>query len=238
AGVGAGAGSGGSGGPGGGPGGGHGGGGGGGGRGAGGRGGDWNDRQGRQGSNNRRGAQGAGSGGRGTYDSAASGGLFGAAAATVPGPRDPIAGAEREALKAALQFPQLAGATFDGLAPEEFTVPAYAAVCAAVRAAGGCVTGHDDNWTGRVQDQAPDDAIRGLVTELTVEAVHSRGPADERYVAEVMTRVRIHTVDRRIKDVRSKLQRINPVAQQEEYNKLFGELVALEQYKRGLAEVS
>ena len=36
-----------------------------------------------------------------------------------------MAGAEREALKIALQFPQLAGATFDGLAPEEFTVPAY-----------------------------------------------------------------------------------------------------------------
>ncbi|NUP54053.1 MAG: DNA primase [Catenulispora sp.] len=165
-------------------------------------------------------------------------GLFGVEAATVPGQRDPVAGAEREALKMALQYPQLAGATFDGLAPEEFTVPAYAAVCAAVRAAGGCGAGHDNSWTARVQDQAPDDAIRGLVTELTVETVHSRGPADERYVAEVMTRVRIHTVDRRIKDVRSRLQRLNPVAQQEEYNKLFGELVALEQYKRGLAEVS
>jgi DNA primase len=165
-------------------------------------------------------------------------GLFGAEAATVPGQRDPVAGAEREALKMALQFPPMAGATFDGLAPDEFTVPAYAAVCAAVRAAGGCATGNDSNWTGRVQDQAPDDAIRGLVTELTVEPVHSRGPADERYVAEVMTRVRIHTVDRRIKDVRSKLQRLNPVTGQEEYNKLFGELVALEQYKRGLAEVS
>ncbi|MEY9930284.1 DNA primase [Catenulispora sp. GP43] len=165
-------------------------------------------------------------------------GLFGAEAATVPGQRDPVAGAEREALKMALQFPQLAGATFDGLAPEEFTVPAYAAVCAAVRGAGGCATGNDNNWTGRVQDQAPDDAIRGLVTELTVEPVHSRGAADERYVAEIMTRVRIHTVDRRIKDVRSKLQRLNPVTGQEEYNKLFGELVALEQYKRGLAEVS
>jgi DNA primase len=229
----------------------------------GGRGGDWSDRQGRQGSNTRRGGQGGYGGGRG-YDGPGRGGgrggyggnggsgghggggygppdqsgLFGAEAATVPGQRDPVAGAEREALKMALQFPQLAGATFDGLAPHEFTVPAYAAVCAAVRGAGGCAAGNGDNWTGRVQDQAPDDAIRGLVTELTVEQVHSRGPADERYVAEVMTRVRVHTVDRRIKDVRSRLQRLNPVTGQEEYNKLFGELVALEQYKRGLAEVS
>jgi DNA primase len=233
--------------------------------GSGGRGGDWGDRRGNQGSNNRRGGYGGGQGGQGGqggygggrgggrggrdnrddrggygggYGSSNQAGLFGAEAATVPGHRDPVAGAEREALKMALQFPQLAGATFDGLAPEEFTVPAYAAVCAAVRASGGCTAGNDTNWTGRIQDQAPDDAIRGLVTELTVEPVHFRGPADERYVAEVMTRVRIHTVDRRIKDVRSKLQRLNPVTGQEEYNKLFGELVALEQYKRGLAEVS
>ena len=184
------------------------------------------------------GGRGGGRGGGGGYGRSEPDGLFGAEAATVPGGRDPVAGAEREALKIALQFPQLAGATFDGLAPEEFTVPAYAAVCAGVRGAGGCGGGNDNNWTGRVQDQAPDDAIRGLVTELTVEPVHSRGAADERYVAEIMTRVRIHTVDRRIKDVRSKLQRLNPVTGQEEYNKLFGELVALEQYKRGLAEVS
>ncbi|MEY9859266.1 DNA primase [Catenulispora sp. GAS73] len=207
----------------------------GGGRGSG-RGGGRDDRGG-YGGRDDRGGYGGGYGGGG-YGSPNQDGLFGAEAATVPGHRDPVAGAEREALKMALQFPQLAGVTFDGLAPEEFTVPAYAAVCAAVRAAGGCTTGNDNNWTGRVQDQAPDDAIRGLVTELTVEPVHSRGPADERYVAEVMTRVRIHTVDRRIKGVRSKLQRLNPVTGQEEYNKLFGELVALEQYKRGLAEVS
>ena len=93
--------------------------------------GDWNDRQGRQGSNNRRGAQGGGyggqgggyggqggqggyggrGGGRGGYNApSGQGGLFGAEAATVPNPRDPVAGAEREALKMALQYPQLAGA--------------------------------------------------------------------------------------------------------------------------------
>ncbi|MBS2535515.1 DNA primase [Catenulispora sp. NF23] len=206
-----------------------------------GRDGGWGDRGGNRGgyggnggAGNRGGYGGSGGGGYGNEPA----GLFGAEAATVPSPRDPVAGAEREALKMALQFPQLAGATFDGLAPEEFTVPAYAAVCAAVHGAGGCTAVNDNNWTGRIQDQAPDDAIRGLITELTVERVNVRGAADERYVAEVMTRVRIHTVDRRIKDVRSKLQRLNPVTGQEEYNKLFGELVALEQYKRGLAEVS
>ena len=74
------------------------------------------------------------------------------------------------------------------------------------------------------------------MTELTVEALRSRGPADERYVGELMKRVRIRTVDRRIAEVRPRLQRMNPVQQTEDYNKLFGELVALEQYRRGLSE--
>ena len=114
-------------------------------------GGGWDDRGGNGGGggNGGRGGGGRGNGGgrgggyggdRGGYGggySSEPAGLFGAEAATVPGQRDPVAGAEREALKMALQFPQLAGVTFDGLGPEEFTVPAYAAVCAAVRATAG-----------------------------------------------------------------------------------------------------
>ncbi|MBW8806676.1 MAG: DNA primase, partial [Catenulisporales bacterium] len=70
--------------------------------------------------------------------------------------RPPRSHRRRRTRSAEGQFPQLAGATFDGLAPEEFTVPAYAAVCAAVGAAGGCGAGQDHSWTGRVQDQVPD----------------------------------------------------------------------------------
>ena len=41
---------------------------------------------------------------------------------------------------------------------------------------------------------------------------------------------------RRIAEVKSRLQRINPVEQVAEYNRLFGELVALEAHRRSLRE--
>ena len=41
---------------------------------------------------------------------------------------------------------------------------------------------------------------------------------------------------RRIADVKSRLQRTNPVEQAADYNRMFGELVALEQHRRSLRE--
>jgi DNA primase len=41
---------------------------------------------------------------------------------------------------------------------------------------------------------------------------------------------------RRIADVKSRLQRTNPVDHATEYNRMFGELVALEQHRRNLRE--
>ena len=43
---------------------------------------------------------------------------------------------------------------------------------------------------------------------------------------------------RRIADVKSKLQRTNPVEHATEYNRMFGELVALEQRRRNLREAA
>ena len=41
---------------------------------------------------------------------------------------------------------------------------------------------------------------------------------------------------RRIADLKSRLQRTNPVEHQADYNKMFGELVALEQHRRTLRD--
>ena len=46
------------------------------------------------------------------------------------------------------------------------------------------------------------------------------------------------TALRRIAEVKSRLQRTNPVDQATEYNRMFGELVALEQHRRTLRELS
>ena len=43
-------------------------------------------------------------------------------------------------------------------------------------------------------------------------------------------------MSRQIKALRSRLQRVNPIEQPDEHVRLFGELVALEQFNRGLRE--
>jgi DNA primase len=46
------------------------------------------------------------------------------------------------------------------------------------------------------------------------------------------------TALRRIADLKSRLQRTNPVEHATEYNRMFGELVALEQHRRNLRELA
>ena len=51
-----------------------------------------------------------------------------------------------------------------------------------------------------------------------------------------MSRLQLFAVNRRIADVKSRLQRVNPVTKPDEYHRLFGELLSLEQHARALRE--
>ena len=57
-----------------------------------------------------------------------------------------------------------------------------------------------------------------------------------RYVAGVLARLQEVWVGRQVAEVKSKLQRMSPVEQSDEYHALFGDLVALEAYRRSLLE--
>jgi len=150
---------------------------------------------------------------------------------------DPAVQVEREVLKIVLQHPLLAGAGFDGLEREVFTAPPYAAVRDAVAAAGGAASGRaGENWVAGVREHCPDDSVRALATELAVEPVHTAGEPDGRYARTLLARLEELHATRRIAQVKSRLQRLNPVEQADDYNKLFGDLVALEQHRRALRE--
>ncbi len=112
--------------------------------------------------------------------------------------RSPAHRVERELLKLALQFPALVAPAFDAYGEDEFTGPPYAAVRRAVAQAGGTEYADGDYLT-RVMDAAPDDGVRGMVTELAVEPVMHKVP--EIYAGEVLVRVRLLAVDRRIAQV-------------------------------------
>ena len=158
-------------------------------------------------------------------------------AAERPDPRDPTLWPQREALKSALQCPALAGPVFDALTAESFTHPGYTAVRNAIEAAGGTSSGLTGaQWMEAVREQAGTPALVRLLSELGVETINVDEDKLPRYIAGVLARLQEVWVGRQIAEVKSKLQRMSPIEQGEEYHALFGDLVALEAYRRSLLE--
>ena len=153
---------------------------------------------------------------------------------------DPVIQVEREALKLAVQRPALCGPAFDVLGPAAFTAPPHAAVRELIDGCGGARgAASAQEWAARLRDAAPGDQLRGFVTRLAVEALRvprADGEPDMRYADSVLARVEELAVSRRIAEVKSRLQRLNPVDGQPEYNRTFGDLVALEQRRKALVE--
>ncbi|MDA2890275.1 DNA primase [Mycolicibacterium sp. BiH015] len=154
-----------------------------------------------------------------------------------PDPADPTLWPQREALKSALQFPVLAGPVFDSLAAESFTHPGYTAVRAAIEAAGGTSSGKTGaEWIEAVREQTSSPQTATLVNELGVEAINADDEKLPRYIGGVIARLQEVWIGRQIAEVKSKLQRMSPVEQGDEYHALFGDLVAMEAYRRSLLE--
>ncbi|MFC0002773.1 DNA primase [Micromonospora siamensis] len=144
---------------------------------------------------------------------------------------------EREALKLALQQPVLAGPMFDAVEAADYRHPVHVAVRAAVAEAGGAATATGGAvWIEAVRDACDDLAAQALVGELAVEPLRIDGEPDPRYVSITMAQLQWGSVTARIRDLKSKIQRINPVNQKDEYFALFGELLSLEQHARALRE--
>jgi DNA primase len=153
-----------------------------------------------------------------------------------PARNDPKLHGQREALKAALQCPAVAGPAFDELPAEGFSHPMLAEVRMAVDAAGGvCGELRGQAWLEAVSAQCRSEA-RPLVTELAVEPLElpSRGVEEAKYVSSVIAGVRLTMVEAEIAQLKAKLQRTNPVESPDQYHQLFGELVPLEQYRQAL----
>jgi DNA primase len=144
---------------------------------------------------------------------------------------------EREVLKVALQLPAIAGPQFDALPEDAFVHPAHRALRAAIEAAGGTrgATG-GPGWIGAVEDRLPDEALRAGVSALAVEPLRTEAEAQERYADSVLARLHEIVVSRQVATLKSRLQRINPIEQQEEHTRLFGELISLESHRRVLRE--
>jgi DNA primase len=154
-----------------------------------------------------------------------------------PDPRDPVVRLEREALKIAIQHPDIAGPAFDALDPGSFVVPQHMAVRVAIGEAGGTTEAPPtERWVALVRDHAAAPEIKALLSALAVEPLLSSVDSVQGYADAVLARVAEVAVTRRVTALKSRLQRVNPVEEQESYNRMFGQLVALEQERIRLRE--
>ncbi|HET7356060.1 MAG TPA: toprim domain-containing protein, partial [Nocardioidaceae bacterium] len=155
----------------------------------------------------------------------------------LPDLRDPRFALERETLKLVVQHPLLVDGAAKDLGSNDFTHPTYRAVWETVAAQGGpAAAPADESWVAKLRAAMEDGPVAQALSALAVEPVLSAKEPDGGYVAAHVFRLQELTVMRRIADLKSRLQRTNPVDQQADYNKMFGELVALEQRRRTLRE--
>jgi DNA primase len=97
-------------------------------------------------------------------------------------------------------------------------------------------TSRDSSWVSAVAERAAEQGARSAATALAVEPLRFRDEPRADDVAALLARLQELTTMRRIEQLKSKLQRTNPLEEAEQYNRLFGQLVALEQQRRSLRE--
>ncbi|MEO6471270.1 MAG: DNA primase [Aeromicrobium sp.] len=142
---------------------------------------------------------------------------------------------EREALKAIVQFPHMAAEFAADLHENDFTHPWSKELWQHISAK-PLPTGPDQSWLSALSESLPDDRLKRILAQSAVEPLRSTDEATQAVINSVIARLQELTTARRIVEVKSKLQRTNPIEQTEEYNRMFGELVALEQQRRSLRE--
>ena len=137
---------------------------------------------------------------------------------------DPILVLEREVLKVKLQISDLASSWVD-LESNAFSYPAYDALRKVIDAA-------DNFTTESLLEKCDSDEMKSLVTELTVEPIRTDGEVSDRYITSIIARLREVALSRSIAEIKSTLQRLNPVENDEQYQEIFGQLVAMEAARR------
>ncbi len=146
----------------------------------------------------------------------------------LPDPRDRRWEAERGTLRLLLRAPEAFTETLNDLGPEDFVQPAYRRLFERIRA----VEDRTGDWAQRVIDEADDPVIGQLVITLSVEPVLREPTAS--YAAEYAAGVRLLSTARQIDQLKSRLQRTNPVEDQPAYNRMFAALVELEARRKQL----
>ncbi|HEY9294528.1 MAG TPA: DNA primase [Microlunatus sp.] len=173
--------------------------------------------------------------GPGSPSSAGAAEAAASAADILPDPHDRTLSAERETAKLIIQVPQLVGDELSQLTAEDFTHPAYGAVLRHAQKAAANPPAPDPyaDWPRRVAAAEDNPWVNSLVIALAVEPLLTETPT-RTYVIAYSSKVRVETVRRQIDQIKSRLQRTNPVEDPTTYNKTFSELVMMEAQRKQL----
>jgi DNA primase len=147
-----------------------------------------------------------------------------------------VAQAEREVIKAALQLPEAVGKHFDVLGSGAFVVALHQQLQAAIMAAGGATAASSGPaWVEQVtQYLPPESEARAAVNAFAVEPLRSGESGQARYAEAMVANLAGQVVGREVAQLKSKVQRLDAVADAEEQGRLFAQLMLLEQRRREL----
>ena len=146
-----------------------------------------------------------------------------------PEPNEPRLALEREVLKARLQMPALVY-QWREIEANAFTHPAYQRLRTFI-----------DSQRDLEQinlDSVESEELKSFITELSVEPIRTSGEVSDKYVSSITARLNEVALSRSIAEIKSTLQRLNPVDNEKEYNEIFTRLVAMETKRHALRELA
>ena len=143
---------------------------------------------------------------------------------------DPVLILEREVLKVKLQIAELAHSWVD-LEPTAFSFPLYNDLRKLIDA-------QAEFNVQQLLEVCDRDELKSLITELIVEPIRTDGEVSDRYIISIFARLREVALSRSIAEIKSTLQRLNPVENDAQYQEIFGQLVGMEAARRVQKELA
>ncbi len=147
-----------------------------------------------------------------------------------PAADDPALRLERDTLKLMLQAPLTFDEAWNSVEGEDFSHPGYAAVFRLIES-----VELGAGWTDRLRSAAPSELVQQLLVALVVEPLLRE--ADESYSLQHTSRLKLARVTRQIADLKSKLQRTDPLKDETGYRASFSRLTELEMRRKQLLAV-
>ena len=136
---------------------------------------------------------------------------------------------EKEALKLIFQFPLLVSEWIKQINAETFTQSKFRELFEVIEK----IVVSDD-LIAKLLEENEDEEFKNIIAALSVEDF--KAIVDKKYVDSIFARLLELSTSRTIADLKSQLQRLEPETNSKDHDKMFQDLLELEEYRRALRE--